>query len=299
MLFENKSNILRLNIFHYKQILFYACIVCSCILTEITVRRAVAQEVQIPNFWESSERFKKPDFSQLPRLRFLTTTDFPPFNFIDREQQLVGFHIDLARAICAELDLLNRCEIQAVPWIELNNALENKQGEAIIAGLAVTEQTRKIYDFSRPYMHIPARFIVRKDSGLNAPAYDALFRKKTGVVSGSAHAAYFATIFSNRSSQTYPFRNNALEALRAGEVDAVFSDAVSLSFWLSSAAAEDCCTFLDGPYLSTEFFGNGLSIALPKDSQDLVDGMNFALARINEQGKFAEIYLRYFPVGLY
>lgn len=260
---------------------------------------ASAQEVTIPNFWDNNERFTKPDLSRLPRMRFLTTTDFPPFNFVDRQKQLAGFHVDLARAICKELDILNRCEIQAIPWDDLVEALEKEQGEAIIAGLAVTSDARQKLDFSRPYLHIPARFVVRKDGGFSPPAYDALFRKKIGVVENSAHAAYFSNIFANRTATSFATRAEALDALTSGDVDAVFSDAVSLSFWLSSASAGDCCEFLDGPYLSREFFGNGMAIALPDDKPELVEAMNYALSRINDRGTFAEIYLRYFPVGLF
>lgn len=67
-----------------------------------------AQEGFVPNFWDKHERFVKPDMSDIQRLRFLTTTDFPPFNFIDRNKRLTGFNVDLARAICQELDLLKR-----------------------------------------------------------------------------------------------------------------------------------------------------------------------------------------------
>jgi len=60
----------------------------------------------------------------MPRMRFLTTTDFPPFNFIDRKKRLTGFHVDLARAICEELEVLNRCQIQGLPWEELQDTLK-------------------------------------------------------------------------------------------------------------------------------------------------------------------------------
>jgi len=82
-------------------------------------------------------------------------------------------------------------------------------------------------------------------------------------------------------------------------VDAVFSDALSLSFWLSSPASQDCCVFLDGAFLSNEYFGNGLAIAVSPERKELVEAINFALAEINANGKFAELYLRYFPLGLF
>ena len=90
----------------------------------------------IPNFWDPQERFIKPNVKDLPRLRFLTTTDFPPFSYIDKEKRLTGFHIDLARAICAELEVLPVCQIQALPFAELQQQLDESRGEAIIAGMA-------------------------------------------------------------------------------------------------------------------------------------------------------------------
>ena len=258
-----------------------------------------AQDVTIPNFWDKNERFGEPEISNLPRMRFLTTTDFPPFNFIDRRKRLSGFHVDLARSICEELDVLNRCQIQALPWDELQAAIEKGEGEPVIAGLAITQETRKVWDFSRAYLYIPGRFITRKDSGLTAPVYDAIFKKKTGVVKDSAHAAYFAKIFANRTSQVYDTKEDVFKALQAGEVETVFSDALSLSFWLTSSASKDCCVFLDSAFQSNYYFGNGLAIALAKGRPELVQAMNHALKAINQKGKFAELYLRYFPLGLY
>lgn len=268
-----------------------------CLLNLVSASQA--QDVRIPNFWDKNERLIKPETSSLVRLKFLTTTDFPPFNFIDRRKRLSGFHIDLARAICDELNLLSRCQIQALPWEELQGALEKGEGEAIIAGVSVTKESRKLYDFSRAYLHIPGRFITRKDSGLSPPVYGAIFKKKTAVVSGSAHEAYFKKVFSNRTVQSYRTKEAAYQALRNGGVDAMFSDALSLSFWLGSEPSKDCCVFLDEAFQSNFYFGNGLSIALPKERPELVQAMNYALKRINDSSKFSELYLRYFPLGLY
>ncbi len=256
-------------------------------------------ELVIPNFWDRNERFVKPDLSGVPRLKFLTTTDFPPFNFIDRKKRLSGFHVDLARAICVELELLNRCQIQAVPWDELEKELFDGNGDALIAGLVVDVDTRQRFVFSRPYMHVPGRFVTRLESGMVLPVYEALFRRTTGVVEGSAHAAYFAEIFSTRQSRSYPTREESLEALKNGEVDAVFSDALSLSFWLTSPASQECCSFLGGAFSSSTYFGNGMAVAFRPDQTDLAKGVNYALSQINEKGIFAELYLRYFPKGLY
>ena len=78
-------------------------------LVMLVVSVASAQNIAIPNFWDPQERFIKPNVKNLQRLRFLTTTDFPPFSYIDKSKRLSGFHVDLARAICSELELDRAC----------------------------------------------------------------------------------------------------------------------------------------------------------------------------------------------
>src|SRR5690606_4962775 len=119
---------------------------------------AAAQQPNIPQFWDVKERLVRPDISGLPRVRFLTTIDFPPFNYIDSNGLLSGLHVDLARALCEELGILDRCQIQALPWAELEGALARGEGDAIIAGLAVSPESRGRYAFTRSYMRFPARF---------------------------------------------------------------------------------------------------------------------------------------------
>ena len=66
---------------------------------------------------------------QIPRrvaIRFLTDSDYPPFNYYDEDNVLTGFNVDIARAVC--LELAAACDIQVRPWPELLTAL--RRGEA-------------------------------------------------------------------------------------------------------------------------------------------------------------------------
>ena len=273
------------------------------LLVSSQIEQATAQKFSqssnIPNYWDPSVRFIKPEGLKIDRLRFLTTTDFPPFNFIDRDKRLSGFHVDLARQICTELAILHLCQIQALPWNDLAKAVENGEGEAIIAGLEMASETKKIYDFSLPFLQIPARFAALQASGLSEPMANALFKKKTALVRGSAHARYFKAVFANRQYQEFDSLADAKKALLEKNVDLLFADAVSLAFWLTSKTAANCCSFVGGPYISREYFGNGLTIAVAKNRPKLVEALNFALRRISENGTFRELYLRYFPLSLY
>ena len=258
-----------------------------------------AAEPQVPNLWDAQERLAKPDLSLLQRLRFLTTTDFPPFNFIDGQGRLSGFHVDLARAVCARLDIAEKCQIQALPWSELEAALQKSEGEAILAGIAVTSASRAHYGFSRPYLQFPARFVMPNAGVVPEPLFEKLKGKRAGVVAGSAHERMLRDYFGDLQIVPYPQTQDLLAALKTGEVDAAFGDGMRLAFWLAGADADGCCRFAGGPYLAPEYLGTGMAIATRPDDPALAAAFDYALQEISRDGTFAELYLRYFPVSFF
>lgn len=269
------------------------------LLAVMVAAPAFADGPAIPQFWDSKERLIKPDLSAFPRIRFLTTTDFPPFNFIDSNGLLSGLHVDLARDICRELDILDRCQIQALPWNELEGALDRNEGDAIIAGLAITAGKREKYAFTRSYLRFPARFAALRRSTLKEPIYKSIAGQRVGVVGGSEHEAMLRDYFPAAKVVTYTRQDWLLQDLRAGNLDAVFGDGMRLSFWLAGQESQACCQFVGGPYLAPEYFGSGLAIAVRRDDAALADAFDYALREINMDGTFPELYLRYFPVGFF
>lgn len=271
----------------------------AAMLALLAVPVRAANEPQIPNFWDLKERLPKPQLDTLQRLRFLTTVDFPPFNYIDSTGRLAGFHIDLARRICAELEISDKCQIQALPWGELEAALAKGEGEAILAGIAVTAEARETYDFSRPYMQFPARFAMQKANAMTEPLYLGLAGKRIGVMAGSAHEKMLRAYFPGVKPVTYQRTEWLYDDLRAGKIDGGFGDGMRLAFWLAGSDSAGCCRFAGGPYLAPEFLGNGLAIAVKPEDALLADAFNYALREIQAKGVFAELYLRYFPLSFY
>lgn len=265
----------------------------------LAVVPAQAAEPAIPLFWDIKERLPKPDLTKLPRLRFLTTIDFPPFNYLDGNGRLSGFHVDLARALCAELEIMPKCQIQALPWGELDKAMQEEQGEAIIAGLAVTAENRARYGFSRPYLRFPARFITPRAKSFTEPLFDSLPGERIGVMAGSAHERMLRSYFPDVKAVTYSKQEWMLLDLKDGKLAGVFGDGMRLGFWLAGTDSAGCCGFSGGPYLSTEFLGNGLAIATEPGNAELTAALDYALQQIATKGTFAELYLRYFPVSFY
>ena len=235
----------------------------------------------------------------MKRIRFVTTVDYPPFNFIDNAGRLAGFNVDLVRAICDELNVTAICQIEARPWNELQSTLESGEAEAILAGLRPTAALREKYAFTAPYMRLPARLMTRRDQPLTEPVDKALDKKTVGVVAGSVHQAIFADYFPKSHWVGYPSRDLMLNDLKAKKIDAVFGDGSDLSFWIDSPAAESCCAFAGHPYIAPQFLGDGLMIATTIENSDLVDGFNFALKAMEAKGTISELYLRYFPVDFF
>lgn len=260
---------------------------------------ATAQpSVTVPNFWDPRRRIERPPVGAVPAIRFITTDDFPPFNFIDGSGRLTGFNVDLARAICAELSI--QCTIQARQWDELADRIADRTADAAIAGIAINAGNRRTLDFSDVYMRTPARFVVRAADASLAMTPESLRGKTLAVVARTAHEAYLAAMFPEVGRRLYQSADEARAAVRDGEADAHFGDGLQLSFWLESDAADGCCAFAGGPYLETRFFGQGYAIAIARGgSPDLKRAINAALQAVYEKGIFAELYLRYFPVGFF
>jgi polar amino acid transport system substrate-binding protein len=160
-----------------------------------------------------------------------------------------------------------------------------------------TLDIRTRVDFTDPYYRTPARFVARRDSAIEDPLPERLEGKKVGVVGGTAHEAYLKTLFTEAEIRAYPTDEAARAALRGGEVDLLFGDAITLAFWLNGTDSENCCAFRGGPYIDSRYFGEGVGIAVKKGNDTMRMALNWALFRVWEQGRFTDLWLRYFPLS--
>ena len=251
--------------------------------------------VAVPGFWDPRRRPERPDLTRVTQIRFLTEGDYPPFDYPGPDGNPAGLNVDLARAICEELKLT--CTIQVRRFETLVDALTQNQGDAVIASLAPTRDLRRKLDFSDPYYRSPARFVARRDAKIADVRPEALEGKKVAVVVGTAHEAYLKTFFTEAELRPYPSPEAAREALRKGEVDLLFGDGIALAFWLNGTDSAGCCVFRGGPFTESRYFGEGIGIAVKRGNDTLRQAFNWALFRLWEQGKFSDLWLRYFPVS--
>ena len=252
--------------------------------------------VVIPNFWDPAIRTARPAPGAIQSIRFVTTDDFPPFNYLDGGGRLTGFNVDLARAICDELAV--DCTVQVRSWADLIPSLTQNNADAAIAGIAISADARQTVGFSNVYLRFPGRFAVRRGLAIEISA-DTMSGRRIAVASGSAHEAYLGTYFPGAVAVPFASPEEAYGALRSGQADAAFGDGLQLSFWLQGATAGDCCEFAGGPFLDSHYFGEGLAVAVRAGDTVLAAAINAAMEALYERGIYAELYLRYFPLGFF
>ena len=249
----------------------------------------------VPGFWDPRRRPDRPDLSRLTVIRFLTETDYPPFNFTGPDGNPAGFNVDLARMICDEIKVT--CTIQMRRFETLLDAIASNRGDAIIASLAVTPQMRTRVDFSDPYYRAPARFVSRRDAVMREVRPEYVEGKKIGAIAGSSHEAYLKAMFTDAELHSYPNDEALRLGLRRGEVDFIFGDAISLAYWINGTDSGECCAFSGGPFVESRYFGEGIGIAVRKGNDLLRQALNWALFRLWEKGRYTDLWLRYFSVS--
>jgi polar amino acid transport system substrate-binding protein len=256
-----------------------------------------ADAMAVPGFWDPRRRPERPDLSRISIIRFLTETDYPPFNYAGPDGAPAGFNVDLARMICEEIQVA--CTVQMRRFDTLVSALNSNNGDAVIASIAQTPDTRRLLDFSDSYYRTPARFVSRRGVEIDEVRPEALEGKRIAVVAGTAHEAYLKTLFTEAELHPYPNEEAARAALVKGDVELLFGDGISLAFWLNGTDSAGCCEFRGGPYTEGRFFGEGVGIAVKRGNDLLRQACNWALFRLWEKGRFTDLWLRYFPISPY
>jgi polar amino acid transport system substrate-binding protein len=230
-------------------------------------------------------------------IRFLTDSDFPPFNYFDEDNVLTGFNVDVARAICLELDAA--CDIQVRPWAALLPALAKGEAEAVIASHSATPNALRVADFTDRYYFTPARFAGKRAMAKLDATPEGLEGMRIAVAKGTAHEAYLRAFFRDSTIRAFESVELARDALTTGAADLLFDDGISLAFWLNGTASKACCEFKGGPFAEPKYFGDGIGIAVKRDDAQLKTMINSALKRMRESGRYEELLLRYFPLRVF
>lgn len=259
---------------------------------------AVAQEpprVAIPNFWDPRIRLDRPEAGPPRVVRFLTEDDYPPFHFSGPDGAMTGLSVELARAVCERLGWT--CTVQPRRFDTLLDSLGEGRGDVVAAAMNVTLAIRQRFSASQLYFRNPGRFVTTRANARAELPSEALQGRRVSVVSGSAHEAFLETLMPFVQRRPAATLAAALAALRSGETEYVFADGVSLALLLAAAPGD--LGFAGGPYLESAYFGEGVAFLLRKDDPALKRAIDYALQGLWDDGSYARLYLRFFPVSPY
>lgn len=230
------------------------------------------------------------------KVRIGTEGAYPPFNNLTSDGQLVGFDIDIAKALCDEMGV--ECEFITQDWDGIIPALQAGKFDAIIASMSITDERKEKVDFTNKYYNTPPAIAVPKDSDLKGVTAEDLGGIALGAQSSTTHSNYAEAKFPDTDLRLYPTPDEYKLDLESGRIDAAIDDVVVLSEWINSSDGA-CCRILGTLTPDPVINGEGAGIAIRKGETELQEMLNAAIKAIRENGTYKKINDKYFDFDVY
>ncbi len=216
---------------------------------------------------------------------------FPPMGYRDENNEIVGFDIDLAKEVTKRMGV--GLKLQPIDWNANVQELNTGNIDCIWNGFTMTEERKKVVNFTDPYVDNAQVAVVRNDSSYTT--LKSLANKKVGIQAGSSasDAVYGNIEFANSLNEVVEFKENltALLDLEIGGVDAVVLDLFVAVDNIQRSGKD--FRILD-EHLSTEEYGIGFR----KNDQALRDEVQKQLLAMANDGTLAEISTVWFGTDI-
>ncbi|MGF1876566.1 arginine ABC transporter substrate-binding protein [Photobacterium frigidiphilum] len=219
-------------------------------------------------------------------IKFAMEATYAPFEYVDENNQIQGFDVDLANALCKEMDA--KCSFHNQAFDSLIPALKFKRYDAAISGIDITEARQKQVSFTNPYYDNSAAFVAVEGKVANQAALNG---KRVGVQNGSTHQSYLIDQMAGVTAVPYASYQDAFIDMQNGRIDSVFGDTAVVAEWFKK---NDTLTYIGDQVTNQEYFGNGFGIAVNKKNEELVNQLNAALKTVKANGQYQEIFDKYF-----
>ncbi|MEZ9566653.1 arginine ABC transporter substrate-binding protein [Vibrio artabrorum] len=219
-------------------------------------------------------------------IKFAMEATYAPFEFMDENNQIQGFDVDLASALCEEMKAT--CTFHNQAFDSLIPALKFKRYDAAISAMDITNARLQQVSFSNAYYDNAAAFISIEGKVADQAALQG---KRVGVQNGSTHQSYLIEQMKGVTAVPYSSYQDAFIDMKNGRIDAVFGDTAVVAEWFKK---QDNLTYVGKQITNPEYFGNGFGIAVNKSNPELVKQLNTALATVKANGEYDKIFNKYF-----
>ncbi|MBM9606719.1 ABC transporter substrate-binding protein [Desulfopila inferna] len=230
-------------------------------------------------------------------VRIGTEGAYPPFNLIDKNGELQGFDVDIAKALCKAADVT--CTFVIQDWDGMIPGLLAKKYDAIIASMAITDERKKKVAFTNKYYMTPAKFVAQKGAGFDI-SKEGLKGKTIGVQRATTHENFVRDNYGDSVTiKSYATQDEANMDLVSGRVDLVIADSVVLQEGFLNTDAGKDYEFTGPGFTDAEWYGDGIGIAIRKGDKELVTLFNDAIDKIRADGTYKAINDKYFDFDVY
>ena len=223
---------------------------------------------------------------------------YPPFSIQDASGKWKGWEIDLMDAVCAQMKA--HCEIVNVAWDGIIPALQEKKIDVIWSSMAITDERKKVIDFTNKYYDTPNVLVGAKADHriYDVDKPETLKGVTVGAQTSTSHATYMQQKFGGVVNlKLYDTLDNEIADLEAGRIDVLMAEGVQIQDFLKKP---------DGaPYEVKEtlphdkLFGYGEGGGVRKEDTALRDKLNAAIKAVRDSKQYDEITKRYFPFNIY
>lgn len=221
---------------------------------------------------------------------------YPPFSSVAPDGKLVGFDIDIAKLLCAEMKA--ECTMVQQDFDGMIPGLMARKFDAVVASMSITDERKKSVDFTNKYYKTPARLVLKKGTTLTLTP-EGLKGKRIGVQRATTHDRFATDTFKGAEIVRYTKQDDVFLDLAAGRIVATLVDSVAVdSGFLKTPKGKDFAFF--GPvYEDEKYFGTGAGIAVRKGDKELREKLNQAIAAIRANGSYKKLQDQYFDFDVY
>lgn len=231
------------------------------------------------------------------KLKIATEGAYPPFNAVDASGQLIGFDVDIAKALCAEIKA--ECELVAQEWDGIIPGLLAKKYDVIVASMFITEERKEKVAFTKPYYKAAMTYVMKKGADTSVLDKSDLGGKSVGVQAGTTQASYVEAAHAKADLKQYPTQDEVNLDLAGGRLDIQVGDLVPMLEWTEKTKDGACCELVGKPITDPKYVGEGVGMAIRKEDTALQAKLNAALDAIVANGVYKSINDKYFSLDIY